>query len=296
MHVQRRAELGKAEPPHWRVQRTERAFYNSHIIFREIKMPFVGLGLHMLVALFFAVHVIRTGQQMYWLMVLFSFPLLGSLVYFLAIYLPDSRLERGARKAVTAAIRSLDPTKELREARAAFEYTPTAQNQMRLAAALLESGAAEDAATNYEACLKGPFASDLNIKLGAALAYAACGRFAAALEHLQQVRATDANFRADQVSIAMAQALAGAGRQDEARAEFASAVQRFGSFEAYAEYTIWALSVGDEALASKLQAEIDQITKRWSRATRELNLPTVRRLRAANDLAKQQGNETRRAA
>ena len=96
-------------------------------------MPFAGLGLHILVALFFAVHAVRSGQQMYWLIILFSFPLLGSLVYFLAIYLPDSRLQHGARKVVASAAKALDPTRELREARAAFDYTPTAQNQMRLA-------------------------------------------------------------------------------------------------------------------------------------------------------------------
>ncbi len=114
-------------------------------------MPFAGLGLHFIVALFFAVHVVRTGQQMYWLIILFSFPLLGSLVYFLAIYLPNSRLQRGARKMVTTVAKTLDPTRELREAREAFDYTPTAQNQMRLAAALLESDQAAEAATNLAA-------------------------------------------------------------------------------------------------------------------------------------------------
>ena len=68
-------------------------------------MPFFGLGLHILVALFFAVHALRSGQQMYWLIILFSFPLLGSIVYFLVIFLPNSRLEHGARKAVAAAAR-----------------------------------------------------------------------------------------------------------------------------------------------------------------------------------------------
>ena len=126
-------------------------------------MPFIGLGLHVLVALFFAVHALRSGQQIYWLIILFSFPLLGSIVYFLAIYLPNSRLEHGARKVVSAAARSLDPSRELREARAAFDYTPTAQNQMRLALAQLEAGAADEASNNYEACLRGPFASDLEI-------------------------------------------------------------------------------------------------------------------------------------
>ena len=58
-------------------------------------MPFLGLGLHVIVALFFAIHAMRSGQQMYWLIILFSFPLLGSVVYFVAIYLPSSRLEAG---------------------------------------------------------------------------------------------------------------------------------------------------------------------------------------------------------
>ena len=66
-------------------------------------MPFMGLGLHVIVALFFSIHAMRSGQQMYWLIILFSFPLLGSLVYFVAIYLPSSRLEVGAKRALAGA-------------------------------------------------------------------------------------------------------------------------------------------------------------------------------------------------
>ena len=121
-------------------------------------MPFAGLGLHVVLALICAVHVVRTGQQLYWLFILFTFPLLGSAVYFFVIYLPNSRLDRGARRAVAAASRAIDPGRDVREARSAFDETPTAQNQMRLAAALLETGEAEEAAKLYEGCLKGPFA------------------------------------------------------------------------------------------------------------------------------------------
>jgi hypothetical protein len=248
-------------------------------------MPFFGLGLHVLVALFFAVHAMRSGQQMYWLIILFSFPLLGSVVYFLVIYLPNSRLEHGARKAVSAAARSLDPTRELREARTAFEYTPTAQNQMRLALALLEGGAADEAATNYEACLKGPFASDREIKFCAARAFVESGRYARAVTHLEEIRANDANFRSEQVSLLLARALAGAGRQQDANAEFELALSRFGSFEAHAEYAVWAVTSGNVATAARLQTEIDQIMTRWNRHTRELNMPAVRRLAAANSAA-----------
>jgi hypothetical protein len=250
-------------------------------------MPIIGgLGLHVLIALFFAVHAVRSGQQLYWLLILFLFPLLGSIVYFLVIYLPDSRLERGARKAVAAASRTLDPTKELREAKAAFDYTPTAQNQMRLAAAQLEAGMSADAAKNYEACLKGPFAEDLEIRLGAARAYLASGRGAEAIAHLEFIRQTNPAFRAEQVSLAFAQSLAAAGRDRDAKTEFESAVKRFGSFEAQAEYAIWAIHAGEREVATRLQADLRRTMERWNRHTRELHKPLVRRLNAAYDLAK----------
>jgi hypothetical protein len=244
-------------------------------------MTIFGIGLHVLVAIFFAVHVIRSGQQMYWLMILLMFPGIGSIVYFIAIYLPNSRLNHGARKVVTAAAKSLDPGRELREARDAYDYTPTAQNQMRLASALLETGNAAEAATTYEACLQGPFSGDLEIRFGAARATLACGRAAAAVTHLQTIRNSDANFRAEQVSLLLAQALAGAGRQDEARAEFEYALSRHNSFTTQAEFAIWAAGVGDAAKANALYAELQRTMERWTRHTRDINQPLIRRLNSA---------------
>jgi len=87
-------------------------------------MPFAGIGLHLIVAIFFAVHAVRTGQQMYWLFILLAFPLLGSLIYFLAIYLPSSRLQRQATRLASTAVKALDPTREVREAQAAFAQQP----------------------------------------------------------------------------------------------------------------------------------------------------------------------------
>jgi len=249
-------------------------------------MPFAGLGLHVVLALICAVHVVRTGQQLYWLFILFTFPLLGSAVYFFVIYLPNSRLDRGARRAVAAASRAIDPGRDVREARSAFDETPTAQNQMRLAAALLETGEAEEAAKLYEGCLKGPFASDAEMRLGAARAFVECQRYAEAQRHLEAVRAERPEYRPDVLSLLLARAHGGQSHTSQARAEFESAVERFGTFEARAEYAIWALSIGDSASAARLQAEIDKITARWNAHNRELNDPVMRRLRAAQALAR----------
>ena len=248
-------------------------------------MPFFGLGLHVLVALFFAIHAVRSGQSMYWLFILFAFPLLGSIVYFVVIFLPASRIERGARKIVASAAKAIDPTRELREAQSAFEYTPTAANQSRLAAALLEADRPEEAAANYEACLKGPFASDPLIRFGAARAFVECRRYAQALSHLDAIRAGGPDFRPEQVALLRARALAGDGRVADARTEFDAALARFGSFEVRAEYAIWAVSSGDTATASRLKADLDQTMKRWDRHTRDHNAVLIRRIAAAFDAA-----------
>lgn len=249
-------------------------------------MPILGIGLHVIVALYFAIHAMRTGQQMYWLFVLFSFPLLGSVVYFVAIYLPNSRLEHGARKMVIAAAKSLDPTRELREAREAFSYTPSAQNQMRLAKALLEAGDAEEAANNYEACLTGPFASDNEIKFCAARAFVESARYARAVLHLEEVQQANPSFRAEQISILLARALAGAQRHDEANTVFEGALKQFGSFDVKSEYAIWALSTGRQQLAQSLLADIEQITQRWNRHSRDVHGATLKRIDAAKALTK----------
>lgn len=251
-------------------------------------MPLIGLGLHIILALVCAVHAVRTGQPMYWLLILFMFPLLGSVVYFLAVYLPQSRLERGAKRAVKAAVRTIDPTRDLRQARAQFEDMPTAQNQMRLAAALLADGQANEAADLYTAALKGPFASDLELKYAAAQALIESGRAAEALAELDAIVTANADFRPSDVPLLRARALAGCGRTDEARAAFETALARSGSFEAHAEYAIWALTTGDAA-ADRLCTEVDLITRRQTPTAREHNEPTLRRYRAAREQASPQG-------
>ena len=241
-------------------------------------MPVFGLGVHMLIALFFAIHAMRTGQQMYWLIILFSFPLLGSIVYFAVIYLPDSRLDRGIRKATVAARNVLDPGRELRDAERAFELTPTAQNQLRLANALLEAGFSTHAQQEFEGCLKGPFAEDPDIRFSAARAMLQNHQGARAVDLLNSIRKKSPEFRPEQVSRLLAQSLSAAGRRDEARQEFMSAVARFDSFETRAEYAIWALQIGDADTAIGLQREMESSMRHWNKHTRSLNKPLTRRL------------------
>jgi len=244
-------------------------------------MPFIGLGLHILVALFFAIHAVRTHRDIYWLVILFMFPLLGSIVYLFTVYLPESRLPHTVRKTVSAAARTLDPGRELREAKHAFELTPTAQTRMRLANALLATGDTSQAAEHYEACLKGPFASDPEIRFGAARARLQNGQSPAAVELLEAIRNEEPAYRTEQVSLLLAQAYAHAGRTQEAQNEFLSAVSRHGSIEARTEYALWALREGDLESAKAQYAEIERSKKHWTKHSHSLNRPLINRLEAA---------------
>nr|GEU28297.1 hypothetical protein [Tanacetum cinerariifolium] len=213
------------------------------------------------------------------------YPCRGRLVvYLIAVYLPGSNINRGARKVATVAVKTLDPGRELRAAKDAYEYTPTAQNQMRLAAAQLAAGNAAEAAATYEACLQGPFSGDLEIRFGAARASLESDRAGAAVDHLQTIRTANPQFRAEQVSLLLAQALAASGRQDEARGEFDYALDRHGGFTVQAEYAIWAAgtgNAGDMDQARTLYAELRRTIERWTPQTRDLNQQLIKRLNAA---------------
>lgn len=244
-------------------------------------MSILVIGLHVLIAIFFAVHAIRSRQQVPWLLILFMIPLLGALLYYVGVYLPSWRRERRDRKSAAGAVRAFDPVRALHDAQAAFEFAPTAHNQMRLANAQLQAGDAEAAAATFGTFLQGAFANDPDIRLGAARATLACGRHAEAIAHLEGLRRADPDYRPEQTTLLLARALAGVGRPADARAEFEAAVKRHGSFEAKAEFAIWAAQAREFQLAHRLQNQLHSTMDRWDRHTHAMNLPLIRRLEAA---------------
>lgn len=238
-------------------------------------MPVIGLGLHFAIALIFAVHAVRTGQATYWLAILFSFPLLGSIVYFFAIYLPQSRLERGIGRAARGAMQILDPERELRDARDAYDLSPSAQNQWRLAGALMARGEGGAAVTHFDALLRGPLGHDPELMLAAARAKLDCGHGADAAALARRLRDARPDVRAEEVSLLLARALAAIGRNDEAGREFAAVIDRHGSVEARAAYALFSARSGDTATARQLRAELERDSRHWNRHAREAYAPLL---------------------
>jgi hypothetical protein len=234
-------------------------------------MPFVGLGLHIIIAIFFAIHALRNGRQIYWLLILFSFPLLGSVVYFFAEYLPSSNMERGVKQASSKAIQLLDPERELREARNDFDLTPTVQNRMRLAAALDNAGEYQEAVTQFDACLGGPFANDPEVNLGAARAKFHVHQSEQAIKLLLNLRENHKEFRQEQLSILLAQCYADVNHHEKSKEEFEFATTNFGSAESRLQYAIWAANSGDIQTARALKEILDKDWSRWNKHSKSIH-------------------------
>lgn len=246
-------------------------------------MPFVGLGLHIAIALFFAVHAVRSRQHIYWLIVLFSFPGLGSVVYCLAIYLPEWRQSRGAYVAARAATQLIDPNRYVRQARKDADRAPTVQNRMRLADALLDSGEAAEARQIYQEAACGPFADDPDLLKGLARAEFACDNGPGAQAAFEALFAAHPSTRKQaDPSLMYARALAMTG-QPSTRQAFEQALIHASGAAARCLYAQWLQAQGnsdDQARARALFAEIIQEARHGTRDTRRFNKEWIQRAQA----------------
>ncbi|AJW44865.1 MULTISPECIES: tetratricopeptide repeat protein [Ralstonia] len=247
-------------------------------------MSFFGIGFHVIVALFFAVHCVRSNQNMYWLFILFVFPLLGSVVYFFAIYLPEIRHSRGARVAGRAVTQLIDPNRAVREARIDFDRAPTVQHRLRLGEALLQAGNAKEAREHFEQAATGPFASDPALLLGLARAQSATGDAALAKDTLEKLFEVHRIARQQpDPTLLYARALAATGAPNT-REAFEQALTCGNDAAARCLFGEWLRAQDNDADKQRAQALFDDIlrdAKHWTRYAKDHNREWLQRAAAA---------------
>jgi hypothetical protein len=247
-------------------------------------MRLFGISLYVIIALFFAVHAVRSQQNMYWLLILFLFPGLGSAVYFFVIYLPSLRQSRGARVATRAISQFVDPNRAVREARTDFDRAPTVAHRMRLGAALLDAGNAAEALEHYQAAVSGPFSSDPALLQGLARAQFASGNASATRDTLEKLFAANPLARQQsEPALLYARALATIGAPGT-RAAFEMALASASDAAPRCLYADWLAAQPDETdrqRARELYAEIVHDARHWPRHAREHNSEWLQRAQAS---------------
>jgi hypothetical protein len=216
-----------------------------------------GLILSLVLAVGLCVHVVRTNQNTIWLWVILIFQPLGALIYLFAVILPPLFAGPGARKLGKAARETLDPGRAYREAKAAYDLTPTVHNQMRLAAAAGDMGRWDEAEALYAQSLHGVHEDDPALLLGRARALLELNRPQEALACLDRLTAQGEAGRTPQAVLAFARAYEALGRNAEADAAYLSAEGRIPGLEGIARHTAFLARTGRVAEARESLAEMD---------------------------------------
>lgn len=214
-------------------------------------------GLSLLFSIALCVHVVRTGQQTFWLWIILMFQPVGGIVYLVAVIGPELFGGRTARRIGEAARETLDPNREHREAKAAFADTPTVRNQSRLAAAEAQLGHHAEAERLYAQAAQGVHAEDPVLLLGRANALLELGRADEALQLLQQL-SQDPEGRTPAASLAQGRAYEALGRVAEADAAYDWAAGRLPGLEGLGRQAAFLARTGRKAQATDLLAELDR--------------------------------------
>ncbi len=222
-------------------------------------MFLLGGGLSLILAILLCVHAVRTGQQLYWVWIILVFQPLGGVVYFLAIVLPELVGGRTARIVGKAARQTLDPGRDYRAAKAAYDDTPTVANSLRLAQASSAQGRHEDAERLYREAAQGIHAEDPTLLLGHANALIELGRPGEALDVLGKLGGNPT----PPATLALARAYEGLGRTADADSAYNRAVERMPGLEAISRYAAFLARGGQRERAQEMLKEID---RRISRA------------------------------
>jgi hypothetical protein len=220
--------------------------------------PLWMVGLWLLVCIGLAVHVVRSGRELFWLWIILVFQPLGGIVYLVAIFLPELFRGSGVRRLQAAARETLDPTREYREARAACEDTPTVRNQSRLAAAAAALGRYDEAERLYREAAHGIHAEDPALLLGRANALLELGRPQDALEVLQVLARDESEGRTPSAMLALGRAYEGVGRIPEADSAYQWAAERMPGFEGLARYGAFMARHGRKPEARDVLTELDK--------------------------------------
>jgi hypothetical protein len=232
-------------------------------------MPFVGVGLLVLMQVACVVHCVRQGRNGLWIMAIIAFPLLGSLAYGWFEILPAYRGRREVRAVTAAAANRIDPDREVRAARDALEIADTAANHIKLGDALAEREQWREAARQYRDALgRLPGGEDRAVGVRLARAELESGNAAAARDLLLELPPSRSGSENDRTALLLARSHDEAGEAEAALALYADVADRLAGAEAQCRQAALLVRLNRSAEAVPLLEEVERRSKRMDRFER----------------------------
>jgi hypothetical protein len=212
-------------------------------------MPFFILTI--LIQAGFVIHVLKTGRNTIWIWVVILLPLAGSLAYLIIEILPELVGSRSARRAASGVRRTLDPTRDLRDAKHQLRVTDSIESRRRLADELYARGEYADAKAHYRAGLTGLFEHEPLLLLGLARTEFALADYSAARATLDLLIEKNPDFKSQEGHLLYARSLAEEGSLEKAFEEYRVLVNSFTGAEARYRQAMLMRRMGKEEQARR---------------------------------------------
>lgn len=194
-------------------------------------MPNISI-LIWLIQLGLIVHVLKTGRNRYWILMLLFMPLIGGIAYFVIEILPEFSGSITGQRAVRNVKKTLNPGADLRHHEAAWEQSPNVDNSRRYAEALLDSDKTAEAEEIVNGALKGLFATEPTLLLIKARIQFEQDRLGEAVESLEALQDNNPDFRNAEGHLLYARSLEANGQTDKAVREYSAVSGYFPGVEA----------------------------------------------------------------
>jgi len=183
-----------------------------------------------------AIHVVRSGRQLYWIWILFIGSYLAVIVYLLVAVIPDLRNDPRSRQAATRVLHTIDPERRRRTIKQRLEIADTIDNRRALAEESMRLGDYANAVELYRSMLKGMYATDAAFLLGLATAQANNGDFAGARTTLDTLVSTNPGFNSVDADLLHARVLESLGDKDAALERYRTLAMSYPGEEARYRY------------------------------------------------------------
>jgi hypothetical protein len=215
-----------------------------------------------LLSLGFIVHCIKTHRNTIWvylLVVMMSFPFIGSLVYFGVEILPELLRSRTSQRAMRGLRTTLDPEGNLRKFENEMKVTGNVGSRQKYADELVRLGRAAEAVPIYQTCLTGVFTDDPKLLLGYARAQFEAGDAPGARKTLDDLIQKNPDFKSADGHLLYARALEAEGDVTKALSEYATLAEYYPGIEAGVRYARLLIRSDQSPLAQQtLKALLDR--------------------------------------
>lgn len=218
-------------------------------------MPLIGL-LHLLIAVGFAAHAMKTGRPQFWMFIIFLVPVVGSLAYVLLELVPELASTRRARHVTGGIGDIIDPDREWRRRHEAASRTDSVETKLALAEECERKNMWPDAIKLYETAAQGVFADDIALLFGLARSQLASGDPKAAEATLNRLRQAHPSIQHQGAHLLYARVLEAQGRLAEAKQDYEALCGYYAGFEARTRYGLLLLRTGEPSRARALFEDV----------------------------------------